>query len=141
MRVIAVTGTNAAERALGLDLGAGDVSSCPWAPEEILARIRAQLRTKREEDELRAQGRTARQGSMEHQNDHRRITRCNRAAVRPSQGKRASFRWRALGMRRPGGGSPLARKIGSQQSIGRFRPFKVAAPLWLRRVCQQGRGA
>jgi DNA-binding response OmpR family regulator/S1-C subfamily serine protease len=61
MRVIAVTGANPAERALGLDLGADDVLSRPWAPEEMLARIRAQLRTKREEDELRGQGRTARE--------------------------------------------------------------------------------
>jgi DNA-binding response OmpR family regulator/S1-C subfamily serine protease len=59
IRVIALVGASASERALGLNLGADDVLSRPWQEDELLARVRAQLRTKREEDELRARTQTA----------------------------------------------------------------------------------
>jgi CheY-like chemotaxis protein len=53
IRVILLSGGGAGERGRGLDLGADDVLSRPWQPAELLARVRAQLRTKHALDQLR----------------------------------------------------------------------------------------
>lgn len=53
VRVIMVAAGGSAERVRGLDLGADDVVSLPLEDRELLARVRAQLREKRPEDELR----------------------------------------------------------------------------------------
>jgi DNA-binding response OmpR family regulator/S1-C subfamily serine protease len=47
-RIILLSRASAADRARALDLGVDDVISPPWDPTELLARARAQLRTKRE---------------------------------------------------------------------------------------------
>ena len=54
IRVIMLAEGGTAERIRGLDLGADDVVSVPFDDRELLARVRAQLREKRPEDELRA---------------------------------------------------------------------------------------
>jgi len=64
LRIILLVGDSAAERALGLNLGADDVLSRPWDVDELLARVRAQLRAKRAEDELRAKTRIAEEGQQ-----------------------------------------------------------------------------
>jgi len=64
LRVILLVGNSAADRALGLNLGADDVLSRPWDADELLARVRAQLRAKRAEDELRAKTRIAEEGQQ-----------------------------------------------------------------------------
>lgn len=53
IRVIMLASGGAAERIRGLDLGADDVLSIPFDDRELLARVRAQLREKHPEDELR----------------------------------------------------------------------------------------
>jgi len=53
IRVIMLADGGSAERIRGLDLGADDVLSLPFDDRELLARVRAQLREKRPEDELR----------------------------------------------------------------------------------------
>jgi CheY-like chemotaxis protein len=53
IRVIMVSAGASAERVRGLELGAGDVLSLPINDHELLARVRARLREKRPEDELR----------------------------------------------------------------------------------------
>jgi S1-C subfamily serine protease/DNA-binding NarL/FixJ family response regulator len=53
IRVIMLADGGPAERVRGLDLGADDVLSMPLDDRELLARVRAQLREKRPEDELR----------------------------------------------------------------------------------------
>jgi DNA-binding response OmpR family regulator len=47
-RVVLLSQTSAPDRARSLDLGVDDVIAPPWDPNELLARVRAQLRTKRE---------------------------------------------------------------------------------------------
>jgi DNA-binding response OmpR family regulator/S1-C subfamily serine protease len=47
-RIILLSQASPADRARALDLGVDDVISPPWDPTELLARARAQLRTKRE---------------------------------------------------------------------------------------------
>lgn len=47
-RIILLSQASAADRARALDLGVDDVIPPPWDPSELLARARAQLRTKRE---------------------------------------------------------------------------------------------
>jgi len=54
IRVIMLAEGGTGERIRGLDLGADDVLSVPFDDRELLARVRAQLREKRPEDELRA---------------------------------------------------------------------------------------
>jgi DNA-binding response OmpR family regulator len=51
-RVIVLTAGGAAQRAEALQLGADDVLTVPWEDEELLARVRAQLRQKRAINEL-----------------------------------------------------------------------------------------
>jgi len=53
IRVIMLAEGGSGERIRGLDLGADDVLSQPFDDRELLARVRAQLREKRPEDELR----------------------------------------------------------------------------------------
>ncbi|PYY19018.1 MAG: hypothetical protein DMG60_06045 [Acidobacteria bacterium] len=65
IRVIMLAGGGAGERIRGLDLGADDVLSVPFDDRELLARVRAQLREKRPEDELRASVRNGRNSRRE----------------------------------------------------------------------------
>ncbi len=53
IRVIITAPGGSAERVRGLELGADDVLSLPFEDRELLARVRAQVREKRPEDELR----------------------------------------------------------------------------------------
>ena len=53
IRVILLAAGGSAERVRGLELGADDVLSLPFDDRELLARVHAQLREKRPEDELR----------------------------------------------------------------------------------------
>jgi DNA-binding response OmpR family regulator len=46
-RILLLTQNDSAERALWIDQGADDVLSIPWDDQELLARVRAQLRQKR----------------------------------------------------------------------------------------------
>ena len=59
IRVIMLAKGGAADRIRGLDIGADDVLSEPFEDRELLARVRAQLREKHPEDELR---KTVREG-------------------------------------------------------------------------------
>jgi DNA-binding response OmpR family regulator/S1-C subfamily serine protease len=52
VRVILLTGRGASERTSGLDLGADDAISPPWDAAELLARVRAQLRVRRADQQL-----------------------------------------------------------------------------------------
>jgi DNA-binding response OmpR family regulator len=61
-RLILLTGGTPADRAGGLDLGANDVLSAPWDPSELLARLRVQLREKREIGVLEEQMRISEEG-------------------------------------------------------------------------------
>ena len=69
VRVILLAPGASAERIRGLDLGADDVLSLPFEDRELLARVRAQLREKRPEDELRESVRNGRKS----QRDARRV--------------------------------------------------------------------
>ncbi len=62
IRVILLSDGGPGERSRGLDLGADDVLSRPWEPAELLARVRAQLRSKRAFDELNEKTRIAEEG-------------------------------------------------------------------------------
>ena len=53
IRLIMLSSGGAGERICALDLGADDVISMPYEDRELLARVRAQLREKRPEDQLR----------------------------------------------------------------------------------------
>jgi DNA-binding response OmpR family regulator/S1-C subfamily serine protease len=64
VRVILLVGPQAEERATALDLGADDAISRPWDHDEILSRIRAQLRMRRAETDLRRQIRIAEEGQQ-----------------------------------------------------------------------------
>jgi len=63
-RVMLLVGEGARERALGLDLGADDALSRPWDAGELLARVRAQVRSKRSVDELREKTKIAEEGQQ-----------------------------------------------------------------------------
>jgi len=65
IRVIMLASGGSAERIRGLDLGADDVLSLPFADRELLARVRAQLREKRPEDKLRESLRNGRTSQRE----------------------------------------------------------------------------
>lgn len=71
IRVIMLATGKSPERIRGLDLGADDVLSIPFDDRELLARLRAQLREKRPEDELRRTLRDDRKS----QRESRRIIR------------------------------------------------------------------
>ena len=78
-RVIMLATGGSAERVRGLELGADDVLSLPFEDRELLARVRAQIREKRSEDELR--------GALRNQKWSRR--RAGRALRAMNQGRRA----------------------------------------------------
>lgn len=61
-RVLLLTRGQGAERARGLDLGADDALSVPWTPEELLARVRTQLRERSRLEALELQSRVAEEG-------------------------------------------------------------------------------
>jgi DNA-binding response OmpR family regulator/S1-C subfamily serine protease len=61
-RVILLTHGGGAERAHGLDLGADDVISPPWEPDELLARVRVQIRERRAYEDLWDKTRIAAKG-------------------------------------------------------------------------------
>jgi DNA-binding response OmpR family regulator/S1-C subfamily serine protease len=63
-RVILLALGQAEDRAAALDLGADDAVSRPWDEQELLARIRAQLRSRRAEKELRAKLQIAEEGQQ-----------------------------------------------------------------------------
>jgi len=63
-RVIFVVGALPADRAAALDLGANDAVSRPSHAGEILARVRAQLRARRTEQDLRDKVRIAEEGQQ-----------------------------------------------------------------------------
>jgi len=65
VRVIMLATGGSAERIRGLDLGADDVLSLPFDDRELLARVRAQLREKRPEDELRESVRNEKKSQRE----------------------------------------------------------------------------
>lgn len=52
IKVVMLVHGNSAERTRGLDLGAEDALSLPFDPAELLSRIRTQLRSKQDADEL-----------------------------------------------------------------------------------------
>ncbi|HYL68098.1 MAG TPA: response regulator, partial [Candidatus Limnocylindria bacterium] len=62
LRVILLVGPAAEDRAAALDLLADDAVSRPWDTQEILARVRAQLRVHRAEQQLRDKMRIADEG-------------------------------------------------------------------------------
>jgi DNA-binding response OmpR family regulator/S1-C subfamily serine protease len=64
IRAIALAGAGAGERAAVLDLGADDAISRPFDPAELLARVRAQLRVHRAENQLRDKMRLAEEGQQ-----------------------------------------------------------------------------
>jgi CheY-like chemotaxis protein len=53
IRVVMLSPGGPVERTRGLDLGADDVLSLPFDPQELLSRVRSQLRNKRIADQLR----------------------------------------------------------------------------------------
>jgi DNA-binding response OmpR family regulator/S1-C subfamily serine protease len=55
VRAILLVGPHPDERSAALDLGADDAISRPWDPDELLSRVRAQLRAQAVERELRRQ--------------------------------------------------------------------------------------
>ncbi len=62
IRVIVLESGGAGERARGLDLGADDVVTRPWHPNEVLSRVRVQLRAKKAHDALGERTRIAEEG-------------------------------------------------------------------------------
>ena len=53
IRVVVLSPGGSTERSRGLDLGADDILSLPFDPQELLSRVRSQLRNKRVADQLR----------------------------------------------------------------------------------------
>ena len=64
VRVILLTPPGAGERAAGLDIGADDAVSRPWDAAELVARVRAQLRVRRADNELLEKTRLAEEGQQ-----------------------------------------------------------------------------
>lgn len=64
VRVILLVGPTVAERTAALDIGADDAISRPWDPSELVARVRAQLHIRREEQELRRKASLAEEGQQ-----------------------------------------------------------------------------
>jgi DNA-binding response OmpR family regulator len=64
IRIVLLVGAGAAERAAGLDLGADDAISQPFDATELLARLRAQLRTRRADTRLLERTRLAEEGQQ-----------------------------------------------------------------------------
>ena len=59
MRIVVLSAGSAADRARALDLGADDVVAIPWTENELLARVRTQLRQKGAVDKLEEKARIA----------------------------------------------------------------------------------
>lgn len=59
MRILILTREEGSQRVLLLDLGADDVMTIPWDDKELLARVRAQFRRKREVDAWETKARIA----------------------------------------------------------------------------------
>jgi len=59
MRIVVLSAGSAADRARALDLGADDVVPVPWTENELLARVRTQLRQKGAVDKLEEKNRIA----------------------------------------------------------------------------------
>lgn len=83
IRVVMLSRGGPVERTRGLDLGADDVLSLPFDPQELLSRVRTQLRNKRIADQLRAAeaGRNARQQVMAAVNEERKMLRFGALAI------------------------------------------------------------
>jgi DNA-binding response OmpR family regulator/S1-C subfamily serine protease len=64
LRVILLVGAAAADRAAALDIGADDAISRPWDSEELVSRVRAQVRIRRAENDLREKARIAEEGQQ-----------------------------------------------------------------------------
>jgi DNA-binding response OmpR family regulator len=64
VRIVLLVREGAAERVAALDIGADDAVSRPVEMTEFLARVRAQLRVRRQENELREKTRIAQQGQQ-----------------------------------------------------------------------------
>lgn len=64
VRVIFLTGPSPGERAEAFDLGADDAVSRPWDAVEIVSRVRAQLRARKSESDLRQKVRIAEEGQQ-----------------------------------------------------------------------------
>lgn len=64
VRVILLISGGAAERALAIDLGADDAVSRPFNAEELLARVRGQMRAKRSADQLQQKTEIAVEGQQ-----------------------------------------------------------------------------
>jgi DNA-binding response OmpR family regulator/S1-C subfamily serine protease len=64
VRVILLVGAPAAERAAALDIGADDAISRPWDRDELVSRVRAQLRARRAANDLREKARIAEEGQQ-----------------------------------------------------------------------------
>jgi DNA-binding response OmpR family regulator len=64
VRVILLSGPSAADRAAALDLGADDAVSRPWDASELVARVRAQLRVRRADNQLLEKMHIAQEGQQ-----------------------------------------------------------------------------
>ncbi len=64
LRLILLVGAAAADRAAALDIGADDAISRPWDSEELVSRVRAQVRIRRAENDLREKARIAEEGQQ-----------------------------------------------------------------------------
>lgn len=64
VRVVVITRSGAAARAAALDFGADDALSEPWDQEELVARVRTQVRARRSDNELLAKVRIAEEGQQ-----------------------------------------------------------------------------
>jgi len=64
VRIVVIAGPAPDARATALDFGADDALSEPWDPEELLARVRTQLRARRADNELLAKARIAEEGQQ-----------------------------------------------------------------------------
>ena len=83
IRVVMLSPGGPVERTRGLDLGADDVLSLPFDPQELLSRMRSQLRNKRIADQLRTAeaGRNATQQVVTVVNEERKMLRFGALAI------------------------------------------------------------
>lgn len=87
IRVVMLSPGGSGERTRGLDLGADDVLSLPFDPQELLSRVRLQLRSKHNADELRDRLRVAEESRNASRqvvaavDDERRILRVGGLAI------------------------------------------------------------
>lgn len=83
IRVVMLSPGGPVERTRGLDLGADDVLSLPFDPQELLSRVRLQLRNKRVADQLRSDevSRSATQQVVAVVNEERKMLRFSALAI------------------------------------------------------------